>query len=113
MGRPRFRPAALFANPRDFGRNASAKPLGVTALSETERAWAWYQHRAAVAVRKALASDKSNPDQFAKQLGEDPDWLSRKLNGQAPADLGEILTWARLLGVDIVPKVESPQDVGL
>jgi hypothetical protein len=111
MGRPRFRPAQLFANPRHFGRLRGADPIPTPSLSDAERAWAWYQHQVALALRAELVHRRMSLSDFIVQLDADPAWLSRKLNGQAPADLGEILGWALTLGAQILPPLDSDQDL--
>ena len=113
MGQPQFKTAEIFSKTRDFGRDQFVQPGPVTSLNEQERAWAWYQHRAALAVRRALAQTGRSVEDRALDLGEDLAWLTRKLNGQAPADLGEILGWARRLGAEVVPNFELIKDLGL
>lgn len=70
-----------------------------------------FQHKAAFAVIFELRHRKKTLNWFAKRLGEDPDWLQRKLRGHAPADLGEILGWALLLGVQILPPIDDIGDI--
>lgn len=99
MGTPRFRPSLVFANPREFGRNAYAKPQPTPTLGPGQRAWALYQHRVALAVFEALTKRRQRIDDLAKGLGENPDWLTRKLYGRVPADLGEMVEWCEALGL--------------
>lgn len=111
MGLPRFTPSRLFANPRDFGRNRIARPHSQSGLSPTQAAWAWFQHRAALAVFEELRARRESLAALAGLLGEDSDWLKRKLYGRAPADLGDVLGWALLLGPQIVPPIDSESDL--
>jgi len=100
VGTPRFRPSSLFANPRDFGRNRYAKPQPTPHLRPGQRAWALYQHRVALAVLEALSRKRRRIEHLADDLGENPDWLTRKLCGRVPADLGEMFEWCEALAID-------------
>jgi hypothetical protein len=107
MGVPRFRPASIFENPRDFGRSSRGHLVATPQLTSGERAWAWYQHHVALVVRAALVKRRSDLDGLAGEIGCDIGWLRRKLHGQAPADLGEMFEWALVLGAQILPSVED------
>lgn len=111
MGVPRFTPARLFDSPRAFGRSKSAQPLSPSGLSRVEAAWAWYQHRTCLAVHAELAAQQLSVAEFARGLGADLAWLTRKLHGQAPASLGDLLEWSLFLRVQILPIVTSPTDL--
>ena len=111
MGKPRFRPASICANPRDFGRKKQPEWRANSGLSQREVAWAIYQHRAALALRHALVSERRSLGDLAKSLGEEESWLQRKLHGQAPADLGDILAWTLELGIDVLPVPDSSHDL--
>jgi len=103
MGKPRFKPADVVVNPRHFGRYAYPTWNDDHGLSQKERAWAIYQHRAALAVTKFLERNEHSIGWLAQKLGEDTAWLTRKLHGQAPADLGDIMSWALELGIEVLP----------
>jgi len=111
MGKPRFRPVDVMRNPRHFGRVSWPGPVATANMSNPERAWAWYQHRVALAVTSELAAREMTIEDFAHQLGEDSAWLTRKLHGQTPADLGEIFEWALRLGVQVLPEINDPRDL--
>jgi len=111
MGKPRFRPAQIFANPRHFGRERYAQSLATASIGTPERAWAWYQHCVALAVREELTARSMSVAEFAIAINADEAWLTRKLHGQAPADLGELFEWALYLGVQILPEVNSAADL--
>jgi hypothetical protein len=111
MGVPRFTPARLFDSPRAFGRSKTARPHSPSGLSPVEAAWAWYQHRACLAVRAELAARDVSIADFAKALRTDLAWLTRKLHGQAPASLGDFLEWALYLRVQILPLITSPAEL--
>jgi hypothetical protein len=107
MGLPRFRPSRLFANPRDFGRSRFGAWADPVTLTPAEVAWAVFQHRAALVVTQTLAGKGESIAELAEDLGEDPEWLAKKIYGQAPADLGDITAWALKLGVDVLPVFDT------
>jgi hypothetical protein len=113
MGKPRFKPAELFTNPRDFGRNRYAKAQVPAVLDGPRLAWAWYQHQVVLALKDELFRRRWSVEDLATNLGADLAWLRRKLNGQTPADLGEIFSWAILLGVQVLPEIGDLSDLGL
>lgn len=101
MGVPRFRPASIFVNCRDFGRNPSARPGPAPHLRPGQRAWAIYQHEVATAVLRELRRRGQRISYLARELDENYDWLIRKLYGRVPADLGEMFEWCAALGLEI------------
>ena len=103
MGVPRFRPASIFENCRDFGRNPSARPDPAPHLRPGQRAWAIYQHEVATSVLTELRRRDLRINDLARQLDADYDWLIGKLYGRVPADLGEMFEWALVLGVLALP----------
>ena len=113
MGKPRFKPAELFTNPRDFGRNRYAKAQVPAVLDGPHLAWAWYQHKVVLALKDELFRRRRTVEDLATNLDADLAWLRRKLNGQTPADLGEIFSWATLLGVQVLPPIGDLSDLGL
>lgn len=44
---------------------------------------------------------------LATNIGADPAWLQRKLYGQAPADLSDVMEWALHFGVHVLPVFDS------
>lgn len=111
MTKPRFRPAQVVQNPRTFGRDSGAVPVRVEGWSEGEMAWAWFQHRTALAVRAELKARRIQLGVLAEAVSADEAWLERKLRGQAPADLGEMFEWALRLGVNILPPIQDRTDI--
>lgn len=111
MGTPRFIPARLFAEARGFGRNALAEPNTPSVLSPVEVAWAWYQHQACLMVFDQLYYRGVSVGDFALGLGADVAWLTRKLHGQTPVSLGDLLEWSMYLGVSVFPSVGSVVDL--
>ena len=76
-------------------------------LNPTETAWAIFQHRAAFVVMDELKSTGETLEQFAQRIGEDESWLRRKLHGQTPADLGDVMGWVLAIGVHVLPVFDS------
>lgn len=111
MGTPRFVPARIFANPRDFGRNSLAELVVDSDLSPVEAAWAWYQHRACLMVFDRLFYRGLTMNDFARGMGADLAWTTRKLHGQTPVSLGDLLEWSIHLGVSIFPADEAVTDL--
>lgn len=102
MGKPRFRPAALFVRSRDFGRESYVVFAKDSGLTPGERAWALFQHNTASAVLSELRRRRWPISRLANELGENYDWLCRKLYGRVPADLGEMFEWT--LCLDLLAK---------
>ncbi len=61
------------------------------------------QHRAAFVALQALSTAQMSVDDLAAAVGEQPDWVVRKLHGQVPADVEDFVAWAAVLGVDVWP----------
>lgn len=98
-------------NPRDFGRTEVPRLAKNSELSGSEFAWAWYQHRVSFEVHRALQGRGKSVEDFAQVLGADVAWLTRKLHGQAPADIGEMFEWALRLDVSILPPIDEKKDL--
>jgi hypothetical protein len=101
MGLPRFRPAALFVNSRDFGRNSYGQLAENPNLDPGQRAWALSQHQVSMAILKKLKKREWSIYDLADELGESRDWLTRKIYGRVPADLGEMYVWCAAVGIDL------------
>ena len=113
VGKPRFKPARICANPRHFGRIPTPQWADPCPLDPTETAWAIFQHRAAVAVMLELRAAGETTADLAERLGEDPAWLTRKLHGQTPIDIGDVMKWAAELGVQIIPVFDDGMELQL
>jgi hypothetical protein len=50
---------------------------------------------------------------FAARLDVNELWLKRKLRGHVPADLAEILSWALVLGVHVLPVIDDKSQISL
>jgi hypothetical protein len=42
-------------------------------------------------------------EDLAVEVGESPNWLRRKFTGRTPANVGDLIGWASVLGVDVWP----------
>ncbi len=103
MPDPRFRPSRVVANPRHFGRLEHPELRPDSGMAPVERARALLQHRAAFVALQALSVAGMSVDDLAAAVGEQPDWLVRKLHGQVPAGVEDFVAWAAVLGVDVWP----------
>ena len=113
MGIPRFKPAHIWANPRHFGRREAPDPNPDNLLNQVQTAWAIFQHRAALAVAIELHHRRYSTSDLARDLNEDHAWLVRKLHGQTPADLGDIMNWTLKYGIQILPDFSSSIELQL
>ena len=113
MTDPRFRPSGVFLNVRDFGRSKDPPVNPDCLLSESEVAWALFQHKAALAVLLELRHLGESLPSFSTRLGVNELWLKRKLRGHVPADLGEVLSWALVLGVHVLPVIDDQSQISL
>ena len=104
IGTPRFRPASIFENPRDFGRNAWATIAVADGLDDVDRGWAVVQHRTACLVTRDLVDRDIPIEELAEDLGENVDWLRRKLYGRVPADVGDLLGWLYFVQAVLPPE---------
>lgn len=79
--------------------------------AEEDLVVAFYTHQAALAVRRSLAERGMTQREFAQRLGIKDETLGRKLRGEAWASLRDLLTWARELGIDVLPAPESREEL--
>ena len=100
-------------NVRDFGRSKDPPINPDCLLSKSEVAWALFQHKASFSVLLELRHLNESLSSFAARLGVNELWLKRKLRGHVPADLGEVLLWALVLGVHVLPVVSDSRDLVL
>ena len=113
MTDPRFRPAGVFLNVRDFSRLADPPVNPDCLLYESEVAWALFQRKVSFAVLLELRHLGESMFSFAARLGVNELWLKRKLRGHVPADLGEVLSWALVLGVHVLPVIDDSSQISL
>ena len=72
---------------------------------------AYLQHRVACAVLEELVRVDRSMEDFAASLGADPGYLERKLHGHVRADIEDLLAWALELGADMLPELNSDDDL--
>ena len=94
-------------NPRDFGRKYRPALTKTRYFTPAERASSWFQHQVAFAATQELKALGETTEWLAGRLNVTKPWLLKKLHGQAPASLQDLLAWALELGVQILPEVES------
>ena len=133
---PRFRPASLCEDARDFGRVEVPRWRSGHPYRPEDAAAAWLQHQAAYSVREKLlllppADGKRRPPErdriekltasgvgvtsiaeLAALMGEKERWLRAKLNGQATASLTDLAGWIYYLNApEAWPVPSSVEDL--
>ncbi len=107
MTGPRFRPSSIFLRSRDFGRLKDPEVDVGCSLSQSEAAWALFQHKAAYSVLQELGHLDESLSHLSSLLAVKESWLTRKLRGHTPADPGDVLSWALVLGVHVLPVIDD------
>ena len=104
---PGFRPASYLLRPREFGVVADAAWRAVPTAERPRLAVAYLQHRMAVALRGHLGSNAAS--QLARRFGGlyREDYFRRKLNGQIPFNLTEVMAVLLEFGSALEPIVLS------
>ena len=102
---PGFRPANYLQTPREFGIASDAAWRAVPVGEQPRLAVAYLQHRMAVALRAHLGSNA--PGQLARRFGGlyREDYFRRKLNGQIPFTLTEVMALVLEFGAALDPIV--------
>lgn len=128
---PRFVPASLCDNPRQFGRVPDPAWRSGHPYRPEDAAAAWLQHQAAYEVRNALhllnrrlpqemrlaklkeaGVEVASIAELADLMGEQEAWLRRKLNGQVTASLADLAGWTYHLNrPDVWPVPGSIDDL--
>ena len=62
------------------------------------------QHRTACLVTRDLLDRDIPIEELAEDLGENVDWLRRKLYGRVPADVGDLLGWLYFVQAVLPPE---------
>lgn len=101
------RPRDWLVAPEFFGKRTDALWKRHLNGQQTEVAIAYLQHRIACAVVGALGHSRRTWRDLAKALGDQPETVRRKLNGDLRITLEDLMKWAFEIGVDVVP---LPQD---
>ena len=102
---PGFRPASYLLRPREFGVVADAAWRAVPTAEHPRLAVAYLQHQMAVALRGHLGSNAAS--QLARRFGGlyREDYFRRKLNGQIPFNLTEVMALMLEFGSVLPPVV--------
>jgi len=83
-------------------------PAGVPAA---RIAAAYHQHLVAVATLEALAARGEDHQQLAARLGQQPDRVRRKLHGEVPMSLEDVMAYVLDAGIQILPEINGPDDL--
>ncbi len=83
-------------------------PHGVSAARV---AAAYHQHQVAVATLEALAARGEDHHQLAERLGQQPDRVRRKLHGEVPMSIEDVMACVLDAGVQVLPQVSRPDDL--
>ena len=102
---PRFQPNTLLVRPDLFGRDPDAVWEAATNAEEASLlAEAYWQHLAAIVVRKHLAARTMTQHEAAPLLGLSAGMLSAKPTSRYPATPAELFRWAFVFDdVSILP----------
>lgn len=98
-----YRPCSFLVVPKELGKRGVAKRRGVTKAGESKGVVAYLQHRVALAVCVELCDNA--PALLARRGGAPwrEDSFRRKLNGQIPRHLTELMELVFELGPSILP----------
>jgi hypothetical protein len=107
---PGWVPRSFMQDPRDFGRPRSQPVWLRDAGSTAHLAAAYLQHRLAQGAVAELESGGNDHtlESLAAHVGESVDYVRSKLYGHAPISLKDLMAWAELLGVHIIPILDAP-----
>lgn len=95
-------------DPMCFGR-PRAEPVWIRRPGEEAHlAAAYLQHRVAQAVVTEFetSSHTHSLESLAEHVGESVDYVRSKLYGHAPISLEDLMQWAHLFGVHILPPMD-------
>lgn len=106
----RYRPRDFLVQPDFFGRRVDAEWKPYRAAEKAKAAAAYYQHLAACETLRVAGERDWSLTELAQRVGEKPDTLRRKLYGEGPADVDDIMSWA--LAVEAVTVLPAPADLG-
>lgn len=97
-------PRHLLTDPSKFGyRDAGWTEEPTDPVARAELAAGYFIHQVVLAARRALAERGMTQKELASRLGVNPETLGRKLRGEAWASIGDVVSWAYELGVDLLP----------
>ncbi|MDA8310916.1 MAG: hypothetical protein M0Z46_09950 [Actinomycetota bacterium] len=98
-----YRPCSFLVVPKELGKRWDAEWRAFSEADESKVAVAYLQHRVALAVRAELGDNA--PALLARRVGTPwrEDYFRRRLNGQIPLNLTELMEFAFKLGCSILP----------
>ncbi len=105
-------PRSFLVDPKRFGKERAEWLTGVD-LSDREMrvglARAYLQHHASATLRAEAEAAGSDLGSFATERlrYSDPEDFRRKLRGESPFVLRELLEWILDFGIDVLPVLES------
>lgn len=102
----RYEPRSLLVRPEFFGVKDVVEWRSWDEAGNSRVAEAYFHHRMAVAV-----IGKYKIDEVAELLGKPFSQVRRKLRGEVPLTFGDVVAWPLLLGVDVLPKIGSRDDL--
>lgn len=107
-----YKPRDYLRQPRFFGRKVEAewKAYGDDFTERARVAAAYWQHLAACETLRVAGEKDWKMGDLAAKIGAHPDTLRRKLYGEGPATLDDVISWA--LAVDAVTVLPAPADMG-
>ncbi len=109
----RFLPKEFLERPDWFGRRLDGKWKTVQhdSVEWSYLAAAYYQHLASHEAQRIADEQRLTLDDLADALHTSRSTLRRKFNGESPARLDEILAWAKLLGIEVLPEPSDTDDL--
>lgn len=106
------KPKDFLFKPRQFGRVDGAPWRDVSDDERHRLGAAYFQHRVALQVIQRINLDPDlTLESFAERIGMKTDTLRRKLYGASVATLEEIVAFADMAGVDVLPVIQSSDDL--
>jgi len=113
MARYRYVPKEFLEQPTLFGRRLDARwdRRKTAAADDSHVGAAYFQHVAACTAIAKAEHDGESVLRMADRLGVPADTLRRKLYGESPARLDEVIAWAILYGVEVLPAPGSIEDL--
>lgn len=111
MARYRYSPRDFLVHPALFGRRLDAAWKPGPAGQDAVYAASYVQHVAACLTVAAGQDRGEDLETMAGRLDVSADTLRRKLYGESPARLDEILGWALTYGIEILPELSDPDQL--
>ena len=107
-----YKPRDYLKQPRFFGRKVEAewKAYGDDFTERVRVAAAYWQHLSACETLRVAGEKDWRLGDLAAKIDAHPDTLRRKLYGEGPATLDDIVSWA--VAVDTVTVLPAPADMG-